>query len=711
MFVHTHIAKYKSLSTELHTTTNTRTFIKSISASSCLSIMESLDSALPEVRQDIEQNIADLDDLYSALLQTRWDIEQNISNLKEPFQRLINAETIGDIRKYLLDLSPAFCELHLLFDRLGGFTSCALGMDVEKRELDEFRCHIAELWGDYGHALQMDDPKSSRQHPPRALLGGNATGAWAQSEFPGGKMRPSSIFRSDTLFFASGELLRMDIRSLLNPVDEGERTRIAAFASTKLRNRPQPPLITQSQVNFPHRANITELPIRLKQPIAGHLNTKDIAHLARTCKSFLSIELCLYETVNLDASKKAYFHVLKLSAMINKDSTLAGHIKTLEIGDLRRKDTRQVDELDELVKAAGWETSPSADESVARLLSQLSSLKSFCLNRLHGEVHLTTFNFATLPTLTRLKVPAESLVSRPSPLIHHLPPTLECLYVKEANDEVNEDTLPQLLIDYITAASARLKLVSIQSYAKYWKDRAASLNNACKNCGVKLGLQYRTGMREVWNSGYIAVLKTHGRKGPANKSHDRIDQVTTMAESIQQRSSVDSRENISSSSTDSTRPTSPVPATRIWELAAHGSVCCEESAAGEAVHIVLSRNALNLQPSRSVPDWTQSIYTVLAESRSIMPFQQMYKPLSQEEMGYIRKRLEEYTDEVRRHIHKLNWFDCAVILADARTLFSYIALLEPMIKTQQTEPRSKKRSMHPTGTAGQENCGKRRRRH
>ncbi|QSS60254.1 hypothetical protein I7I51_05051 [Histoplasma capsulatum] len=156
MFVHTHIAKYKSLSTELHTTTNTRTFIKSISASSCLSIMESLDSALPEVRQDIEQNIADLDDLYSALLQTRWDIEQNISNLKEPFQRLINAETIGDIRKYLLDLSPAFCELHLLFDRLGGFTSCALGMDVEKRELDEFRCHIAELWGDYGHALQME---------------------------------------------------------------------------------------------------------------------------------------------------------------------------------------------------------------------------------------------------------------------------------------------------------------------------------------------------------------------------------------------------------------------------------------------------------------------------------------------------------------------------------------------------------------------------
>ncbi|KGY14837.1 hypothetical protein PABG_12332 [Paracoccidioides brasiliensis Pb03] len=85
--------------------------------------------------------------------------------------------------------------------------------------------------------------------------------------------------------------------------------------------------------------------------------------------------------------------------------------------------------------------------------------------------------------------------------------------LKEANDEANEDTLPQLLIDYITAASARLKLVSIQSYAEYWKDRAASLDNACKNCGVKLKLQYRVGMREVWTAGCIAILKTHGIEG------------------------------------------------------------------------------------------------------------------------------------------------------------------------------------------------------
>ncbi|OJD26082.1 hypothetical protein ACJ73_02543 [Blastomyces percursus] len=63
--------------------------------------------------------------------------------------------------------------------------------------------------------------------------------------------------------------------------------------------------------------------------------------------------------------------------------------------------------------------------------------------------------------------------------------------------------------------------------------------------------------------------------------------------------------------------------------------------------------------------------TALAESQLIMLFQQMYKPLGQEEVAYIWRRLEEYTDEVRWHIHKLDGFDCEVILADARTLFLY----------------------------------------
>ncbi|OJD09511.1 hypothetical protein AJ78_09045 [Emergomyces pasteurianus Ep9510] len=253
------------------------------------------------------------------------------------------------------------------------------------------------------------------------------------------------------------------------------------------------------------KANITGLPAELKQQIAGHLSTKDIAHLVRTCRSFLcSIKPCLYKTVNL----KAYFHVLKLLTVVDKDSTLAGHIKTLEIGDLRKENTR---EMDELVKTAGWETSPSADDCVARLLSHLDSLRSFRLNHPHGEVHLAAFNFVMLPTLTTLQVPAESMVSRQSPLINHLPPALECLYVKEANDEVNEDTLPQLLIDYITEAPAGLKLVSIQSSAEYWENRAELLDNACKNHGVKLELQYR-GWREAWACGYVPIVKTWNRQ-------------------------------------------------------------------------------------------------------------------------------------------------------------------------------------------------------
>ncbi|KGQ02174.1 hypothetical protein PAAG_11129 [Paracoccidioides lutzii Pb01] len=63
----------------------------------------------------------------------------------------------------------------------------------------------------------------------------------------------------------------------------------------------------------------------------------------------------------------------------------------------------------------------------------------------------------------------------------------------------------------------------------------------------------------------------------------------------------------------------------------------------------------------------------------------MYKPSSQEEMDYISKRFEEYTDRVRRQTHILDNFDNAVILADARTLFSYIALLESTIKTQRVK--------------------------
>ncbi|EER42756.1 conserved hypothetical protein [Histoplasma capsulatum H143] len=79
-----------------------------------------------------------------------------------------------------------------------------------------------------------------------------------------------------------------------------------------------------------------------------------------------------------------------------------------------------------------------------------------------------------------------------------------------------------------------------------------------------------------------------------------LDQEAIMTKRIQQQSSVESLENISLSSTGSTRPTSPVQATYTWELTAHRAVHCEKSTAGEAIHIILSSNPLNLQPSRPI---------------------------------------------------------------------------------------------------------------
>ncbi|KGQ02173.1 hypothetical protein PAAG_11128 [Paracoccidioides lutzii Pb01] len=71
----------------------------------------------------------------------------------------------------------------------------------------------------------------------------------------------------------------------------------------------------------------------------------------------------------------------------------------------------------------------------------------------------------------------------------------------------------------------------------------------------------------------------------------------------QQESTAKSQKDLSLDSTR-TRPTSSAPATQLWESAAHSYVYCEEAPAGKAIHITLSRNPLNLQPSKAVPDWT-----------------------------------------------------------------------------------------------------------
>ncbi|EER41750.1 conserved hypothetical protein [Histoplasma capsulatum H143] len=171
VFIHAHIAKYNLLSTGA--SQNHKEDFHKEHIISFNSIMASLDS-VAQARQDIEQNIPTLDDLYSALtrqnieqnitsmddlyralFQTRRDIEQNITNLVDAIQPLRDAEAIDDIRKYLSDLDTAFCGLSLSFEKLVGFTSCALGMDGKAWELDGFRWHISNLWGDYGHVLQL----------------------------------------------------------------------------------------------------------------------------------------------------------------------------------------------------------------------------------------------------------------------------------------------------------------------------------------------------------------------------------------------------------------------------------------------------------------------------------------------------------------------------------------------------------------------------
>ncbi|OJD23773.1 hypothetical protein ACJ73_04869 [Blastomyces percursus] len=166
MFVH--LAKYKSLSTgasqdsEEYYQDFHKDYLLQVVFPSCVAQarqdiernIPTLDDLYNELTgRDIEPNITNMDDLHNALSKTRWNIEQNITNLVEAIQPLRDAETIDEIRKYLSDLDPAFCELSSLFGNLVGFTSCALDMDVEER--DEFRYHISSLWGDYGHVLQL----------------------------------------------------------------------------------------------------------------------------------------------------------------------------------------------------------------------------------------------------------------------------------------------------------------------------------------------------------------------------------------------------------------------------------------------------------------------------------------------------------------------------------------------------------------------------
>ncbi|QSS63838.1 hypothetical protein I7I51_00898 [Histoplasma capsulatum] len=170
MFAHTHVAKYNSLSTGASQDHEEeyQDFRKSISsASNCLSIMESLDT-VAQARRDIEQNIAHMDDLYSALLQMRQDIEENIGTLEEPLQHLSNAKTTGDIQKYLQEFSIEFHKLFLLFEKLAGFTSCALSIGAQSE------------------AVKMPEETKMAQEVPPVVVDGSEPrlAAWRTREAP-----------------------------------------------------------------------------------------------------------------------------------------------------------------------------------------------------------------------------------------------------------------------------------------------------------------------------------------------------------------------------------------------------------------------------------------------------------------------------------------------------------------------------------------------
>ncbi|EEH06939.1 hypothetical protein HCBG_05159 [Histoplasma capsulatum G186AR] len=85
----------------------------------------------------------------------RQDIEENIGTLEEPLRHLNNAKTTGDIQKYLQEFSIEFHKLFLLFEKLAGFTTCALSIGIETGESVGFRWHIAAFWEDYGHIQQI----------------------------------------------------------------------------------------------------------------------------------------------------------------------------------------------------------------------------------------------------------------------------------------------------------------------------------------------------------------------------------------------------------------------------------------------------------------------------------------------------------------------------------------------------------------------------
>ncbi|PGG96894.1 hypothetical protein AJ80_09761 [Polytolypa hystricis UAMH7299] len=137
----------------------------------------------------------------------------------------------------------------------------------------------------------------------------------------------------------------------------------------------------------------------------------------------------------------------------------------------------------------------SAAAALVQWLPHLSSLRLLNLDSTLSEEMLSTFDFSRFEALTTLKVPAELLVKFDTetqwPLAERLPSQLTELHVEEWWPLVeSRDILPSMLLEYLRAKPAALRLISVVSDADYWTPREKVLQEQCDKRAVAFNLNF-----------------------------------------------------------------------------------------------------------------------------------------------------------------------------------------------------------------------------
>ncbi|PGG96871.1 hypothetical protein AJ80_09770 [Polytolypa hystricis UAMH7299] len=128
----------------------------------------------------------------------------------------------------------------------------------------------------------------------------------------------------------------------------------------------------------------------------------------------------------------------------------------------------------------------SAAAALVQWLPHLSSLRLLNLDSTLSEEMLSTFDFSRFEALTTLKVPAELL-----PLAECLPSQLTELHVEEWWPLVeSRDILPSMLLEYLRAKPAALRLISVVSDADYWTPCEKVLQKQCDKRAVAFNLNF-----------------------------------------------------------------------------------------------------------------------------------------------------------------------------------------------------------------------------